>query len=325
MLDHQLIQRVLFPGEPDPRVLEVLAGVRDGGKRLSRHLGGESVIRALQRLLIFLGYSTFSGGSYAVDGDFGRGTNRGVAQFQVENNLPTAAGRDSLCYDCNYRTARKNITRIPDVEVDQATLDAMLEKVLQAAAGGQVTFGDADAALFHLNRIDSGRLLNCRQIFEQYWTAVIKAVNLMQETAGIDIAPAWVLAIIRQETAGVVRPRFEQHHLTKFNRAAPHEELAELRFRATSFGLGQVMGFNYRKVGAASARDMLYSPLDEQVLFVARFIAGKRRVVAKRDPSREDFRIMARYYNGPRYADHHYDESLATWFREFQEIGVDHD
>ena len=323
MLDHQLIQRVLFSEGDDPQVLEVLVGVQDGRGRLSRYLGGESAIRALQRLLIFLGYSTFSGGSYAVDGDFGWGTNRGVAQFQVENNLATAASRSSLCYGCGYSTARKNITSIPDVEVDQATLNRMLEQAIQAAADGQATFGDADAALFHLNRIDSGRLLNCRQIFEQYWVAVIKAINRMRETKDIEIAPAWILSIIRQETGGVVRPRFEQHHLSKFNQEAPDEELAELRFRATSFGLGQVMGFNYRKVGASSARNMLYSPLDEQVLFVARFIASKRQVVVKRDPIRKDFQIMARYYNGPRYADHHYDESLATWFREFREIERD--
>ena len=50
MLDHQLIQRVLFSQGPDPQVLDALAGVQDGRNRLSRHLGGEPVIRALQRL-----------------------------------------------------------------------------------------------------------------------------------------------------------------------------------------------------------------------------------------------------------------------------------
>ena len=101
MLDHPLIQRVLFSEEPDHQVLDSLGDVHQGRSHLSRHLGSESVINALQRLLIFLGYSTSSSGAYVIDGDFGRGTNLGVAQFQVENNFSTTAIRDHLCYESN--------------------------------------------------------------------------------------------------------------------------------------------------------------------------------------------------------------------------------
>lgn len=45
------------------------------------------------------------------------------------------------------------------------------------------------------------------------------------------------------------------------------------------------MGFNHRRAGAPSAEAMLNSPMEGQVLFVARFIAGKREVVAKRAPT----------------------------------------
>ncbi len=159
MLGYELIQPVLFPEEPDPQVLEVFSRVEEGQIRMSRHLGSESVIRALQRLLIFLGYSTFSGGSYAVDGDFRRGTNRGVTQFQVDHQLVSASNRKTLCYDCNYQ-----------------------------------------------------------QIFEHYKTAVFKAIDSMTDEKDLKIAPAWILSIIRQETSGVVRPRFEQDHLSKNNR-----------------------------------------------------------------------------------------------------------
>ena len=51
---------------------------------LTRQSAGESAIKAVQRLLIFLGYSTASSGAFLIDGDYGRGTNRGVAQFQFE-------------------------------------------------------------------------------------------------------------------------------------------------------------------------------------------------------------------------------------------------
>jgi hypothetical protein len=66
----------------------------------------------------FLGYSTATSGAYIIDGDFGRGTNRGVAQFSYENQLPGAVSREMLCYDCSFQNARKKITAIPDVAID---------------------------------------------------------------------------------------------------------------------------------------------------------------------------------------------------------------
>ncbi|MFQ6077544.1 MAG: N-acetylmuramidase domain-containing protein [Thermodesulfobacteriota bacterium] len=30
--------------------------------------------------------------------------------------------------------------------------------------------------------------------------------------------------------------------------------------------------------------------------------------------------MMARYYNGPAYASHHYHERLETWFKEFRRL-----
>ena len=101
-----------------------------------------------------------------------------------------------------------------------------------------------------------------------------------------------MLTIIKIETGGIVRPRFEQHWLTKLNKREPQTDLVELRYRSMSFGLGQVMGFNFKTVGAPSARAMFSSPLADQVLYVARFLATKRPdVTAKRDPSQTDFEI----------------------------------
>lgn len=65
---------------------------------------------------------------------------------------------------------------------------------------------------------------------------------------------------------------------------------------------------------------MLYSPMAEQVLFVARFIARKRAVVRQTDPQMSDFETMARFYNGLAYAKHFYHERLARWFREFRHL-----
>jgi hypothetical protein len=87
-----------------------------------------------------------------------------------------------------------------------------------------------------------------------------------------------------------------------------------------SIGLGQIMGFNHRRVGAPSARAMLCSKETDQVLYIARFITGKKDILAKKNPSDSDFRKMARYYNGPAYESHFYHERLQTWFREFRNL-----
>lgn len=320
MLNDGWIRRVFFLDEDDSEVTADLERLQEGSFALTRASTGEMIIKAVQRLLIFLGYSTSTSGAYTIDGDFGRGTNRGVAQFQFERDLPTPVTREQLCYDCTYRTASKRINAIHDVAIDSATLNGMLDAAATAIERDEVTFGNLDDALFHLNSLQERRLLNCRQIHERYGNAVDATVDALREERGIEIQPEWILAIIKQETSGVVRPRFEQHKLSSRNATLPEIDFAELRLQSTSFGLGQVMGSNFRKVGAPSAREMLYSPVDEQVRYVARYIAAKREIISKKAPTPEDFRVMARYYNGPAYASHHYHERLETWFKEFRRL-----
>lgn len=289
-----------------------------GDTTLTRESAGEAGIQALQRLLVFLGYSTSSSGAFVIDGDFGRGTNRGVAQFQYENGLPPQIDRATLCYDCSFQTARKRIIAIPDARLDLPTLATMLSMAQAAIANHQVTFGKFADAIFHLNALHRRRLLSCKEVNDRYGPHVETAVTTMRREKGIDIHPEWILAIIKQETSGIVRPRFEQHKLSKFNRQDPHVDFTELRLRAMSIGLGQIMGFNHHLVGAPSARAMLFSPVADQVLYVARFIARKRRVVSKENPTPNDFRTLARFYNGPAYESHFYHEKLQAWFREFR-------
>lgn len=79
------VKRIITHPEDDTEIWRSdLERFISGDATLTRKSVGESGIRAVQRLMIFLGYSTSSSGSFTIDGDFGRGTNRGVAQFQVE-------------------------------------------------------------------------------------------------------------------------------------------------------------------------------------------------------------------------------------------------
>ena len=99
LIDDSRIQRIILHPQDDASVWRgELERFLAGDASLTRNSAGESGIRSTQRLLMFLGYSTSSSGAFAIDGDFGRGTNRGVAQFQVENGLTRSITRAALCY-----------------------------------------------------------------------------------------------------------------------------------------------------------------------------------------------------------------------------------
>jgi hypothetical protein len=300
-----------------------LARFERGDVTLTRQSVGESSIKAVQRLLIFLGYSTASTGAFLIDGDFGRGTNRAVAQFQLEHGLTRSISRKDLCYECTWQTASQKIVSIPDARLTPATLERMLEKARQMVEEGTMLCGNLDEAVFHLDALHRRRLLSCAEIRARYGRPVDQAVAAVA-VEGIVISHLWLLAIIKQETGGIVRPRFEQHLFSRMNESLRNAELAELRHRSMSMGLGQVLGENYRKVKAGSARAMYSSTIAEQVAHIARFLAANTAItaiVSRNKPTEKDFRAVARYYNGPGYEKHHYHESLARWFREFEAIG----
>lgn len=320
-LDNHYIQRILsVTGDSDDWLID-LERLKCGDTTLKRKSAGEAAIKAVQRLLVFLGYSTGSSGGFLIDGDFGRGTNRGVAQFQFEKRLNSKVTRRALCYPCSFQTAQSKITLVPDVKLNMSTLEKMIEVALNSIANNKIPFGDFEEALFHLNSLHRKMGLDCRQIFDRYSPAVKRAVATIRVENNMKLVPEWVLAIIKQETSGIARPRFEQHKLSNFDQKYPDTPFSELRIQSMSIGLGQIMGFNYKRVGALSAKAMLCSPMEEQVLFVARFLARKQ-VVAKSTPTASDFRTIARFYNGRAYEKHFYHEQLERWFREFKHLSA---
>ena len=319
----------------DPRVRRVLSLPEEaagwsadldrferGDVTLTRQSAGEASIKGIQRLLIFLGYSTASTGAFLIDGDFGRGTNRAVAQFQVEHGLTRIVSRGDLCYECSWQTASQKIVSIPDSKLNPETLERMLALAQQMIDDGTVLCGNLDEAAFHIDALHRRRLLSCAEIQQRYGKFVDDALASVA-VEGITISHFWPLAIIKQETSGIVRPRFEQHLLTRMNKADKKVDLGELRHRSMSMGLGQILGDNYRKVKAGSARAMYSSTIGEQVAQIVRFLAANARIasiVQQDNPSEADFRAVAKFYNGPGYEKHHYHESLARWFREFKVI-----
>lgn len=319
LLDDPVISRIISHPEDDNSIWHAdLARFLADDTTLTRKSAGESAIKAVQRLLVFLGYSTSSSGAFAIDGDFGRGTNRAVAQFQVETNLSRSLSRANLCYPCRWNNAATLIDGIPDARLTRKTLDRMLSAAAERVSDGRVVCGNFDDAVFHLNALHKRQYLNCRGILDRYGEHARSASACLQDKTGALVRPEWILAIIRQETAGVIRPRFEQHYFSRLNRQYPDTGLEELRLQSMSMGLGQIMGVNYRRVGCSSAAELYTAPTDLQVAFIARFLKSKSDIVGKTNPREQDFRKLARYYNGPGYASHHYHEKLARWHREFR-------
>jgi peptidoglycan hydrolase-like protein with peptidoglycan-binding domain len=313
------LQRILTHPDDDTAVWQGdLERFLAGDTAVTRKSAGEVAIMAVQRLMVFLGYSTASSGAFLVDGDFGRGTNRGVAQFQFEHGLTRKITRETLCYPCRWNTASRLITAIPDTTLTVATLERMAAMALERIENGQAMSGDLDDAIFHLNALHKRRFLDCRGILSRYGGYAVSACAALEAEQAITVRPEWVLAIIRQETAGVIRPRFEQHYLSRLNERNPEADLQELRLRSMSLGLGQIMGENHRAVGAPNAADLFTAPVAEQVAFIARFLRPRQDEVSKSGPTEADFRSVARFYNGPGYESHRYHETLARWFREFR-------
>ena len=313
------LQRILTHPDDDNAVWHGdLDRFLSGDVTLTRKSAGEAAVKAVQRLLIFLGYSTSASGAFQVDGDFGRGTNRGVAQFQVEHALTSAITRDQLCYPCKWNTAGRLITAIPDSKLTIATVQRMAAVALERIANGEVMCGSLDDALFHLNALHKRRFLDSRAILKRYGAEAVAACKALEAEDGTACHPEWLLAIVRQETAGVIRPRFEQHYLARLNACHAGAPLAELRMRSMSLGLGQIMGENHRAVGAANASVLFTAPVTEQLAFIARFLRPRKDIVRKANPTEQDFRSIARFYNGPGYEAHQYHESLGRWFSEFR-------
>jgi len=83
--------------------------------------------------------------------------------------------------------------------------------------------------------------------------------------------------------------------------------------KSTSWGLGQVMGFNYKAAGYKDVQAML----DDFNLNEANQLRGMLNFI-KATPKmlealkKKDWATFAKYYNGPKYKDFNYDTRLAA-------------
>ena len=95
----------------------------------------------------------------------------------------------------------------------------------------------------------------------------------------------------------------------RLEKAKKIDEVAALA--SASWGMFQVMGFNYAACGYSSVKEFvkaLSESEDAQILAAARFISRNSNM--KNALINKDWATFARYYNGPGYAKNKYDEKL---------------
>jgi peptidoglycan hydrolase-like protein with peptidoglycan-binding domain len=105
------------------------------------------------------------------------------------------------------------------------------------------------------------------------------------------------------------------HQYDRLSLAMGLDEGAALQ--SASWGIGQVLGENYREAGCASPQDLArqaFASEDHQLLAVANEIIADGAAGAL---AAHDWRTFARIYNGPNYAKNNYDSTIRTWYEKF--------
>ncbi len=123
------------------------------------------------------------------------------------------------------------------------------------------------------------------------------------------------LAGLSSPRAGAIRnPAGQEARWRLLSQAAAID--AEAAFEATSWGLGQVMGSHWRKLGFAGAGEMATrarQSAEGQFDIVARFLKTGPFVERL---ERADWAGFARLYNGPGFAANGYDGKIASAWRQ---------
>lgn len=104
------------------------------------------------------------------------------------------------------------------------------------------------------------------------------------------------------------------HQYDRLSLAMSLDESAALQ--SASWGIGQVLGENYREAGWGSPQDLVrqaFASEDQQLLAVANEIIADG---ADRALATHDWRTFARIYNGPNYAKNNYDSTIRTWYEK---------
>ena len=95
----------------------------------------------------------------------------------------------------------------------------------------------------------------------------------------------------------------------------------EAAMESASWGLFQIMGFNYKQAGFDSIHtfvDAMKESEGQQLTAFARFVKADKAMHAAL--KKHDWAAFAKRYNGPAYQKNNYDAKLANAYRRYQEL-----
>ena len=104
--------------------------------------------------------------------------------------------------------------------------------------------------------------------------------------------------------------------LTAFKNALEKDRSEAIR--QTSFGLGQVMGFNYERAGYSSEEDFYIAMFreEEQVKAFLNFVISDDAILSELKKDDTNWAVIAENYNGEDYATNNYDTKLENTYQE---------
>ena len=101
----------------------------------------------------------------------------------------------------------------------------------------------------------------------------------------------------------------------EIERACAIDEEAALL--STSWGLGQIMGSNYKLAGCSSVGEMVSEACESEAGQVRQMASFIRNAGLQDELSAKNWAGFAKGYNGPQYAQNKYDEKLAAAYAKF--------
>jgi hypothetical protein len=101
----------------------------------------------------------------------------------------------------------------------------------------------------------------------------------------------------------------------EIERACAIEEEAALL--STSWGLGQIMGSNFKLAGCASVHDMVMEACESEAGQVRQMAAFIKAAGLQDELAAKNWAGFAKGYNGPQYAQNQYDTKLAAAYAKF--------
>lgn len=245
-------------------------------------------VRDIQQLL------KRAGGQLSVDGVFGEGTESAVRRFQRIADLVTDGRVGPKTLDALQKAPPdpKHL-RQKDIEWAATELGVGVAEILtvnEVESRGSGFFGSGKAAILYERHVMRRRL---------------KAHNV-NPTPFISEYPN----LVNRSTGGYVGGEGEYVRLRQAQDI--HSDAA---LESASWGSFQIMGYHWRVLGYPSIEryvELMQRSEGEHLKAFVRFIQASPRLrQALKD---HDWPTFARYYNGPGYAKHNYDERLATAF-----------